>query len=74
MEYVDGRSMRDWLKELGRIPVGDAVHVTLRCAEALKEAHSAQTIHRDIKPDNLLVTRSGRVKVADFGTRQSARR
>jgi serine/threonine-protein kinase len=67
MEYVDGRSMRDWLKQLGRIPVGDAVHVTLRCAEALRAAHSAQTIHRDVKPDNVLVARNGGVKVADFG-------
>ena len=67
IEYVDGRSMQEWMNQLGQLSVGDAVHVILACADALQEAHNQNMIHRDIKPDNILVTQSGIVKLADFG-------
>jgi serine/threonine-protein kinase len=67
MEYVSGESLQKWLGTLGKIPLGDALHVTLRCAWALEHAHSRGLVHRDIKPDNILVTRKGLVKIADFG-------
>ena len=67
MEYVDGKSMQKWMDELGRLSIGDALHVTLRCAEALQVAHNQNMIHRDIKPDNIMLTAKGKVKVADFG-------
>ncbi|MEX2287005.1 MAG: serine/threonine-protein kinase [Planctomycetaceae bacterium] len=67
IEFIDGRSMQDWMNEKNRLSVGDALHVTLVCAAALKQAHDQNMIHRDIKPDNILVTRKGVVKVADFG-------
>jgi serine/threonine-protein kinase len=67
MEFVDGKSMQKWMDSLGKLSVGDAIHVTLRCAEALQFAHSQNLIHRDIKPDNIMLTSKGKVKVADFG-------
>ncbi|HEY0983145.1 serine/threonine protein kinase [Schlesneria sp.] len=67
MEYVDGKSMQQWLNLLGTLSVGDALHVALRCAEVLQFAHKQNLIHRDIKPDNIMLTRNGKVKVADFG-------
>lgn len=67
MEYVDGQSMQKWLSQLGKLSVGDALHVILRSAEALREAHSRNMVHRDIKPDNIMLTAKGQVKVADFG-------
>jgi eukaryotic-like serine/threonine-protein kinase len=67
MEYVSGRSMQKWLAQLGRLPVGDAVRIILDCARALAYAHGLKMIHRDVKPDNVLVTRKGVVKVADLG-------
>ena len=67
MEFIDGKSLHDWMKEIGRLRIGDSVHIALRCAEALEHAHALNIIHRDIKPDNVLITKAGVVKVADLG-------
>jgi eukaryotic-like serine/threonine-protein kinase len=67
MEYVDGHNLQKWLTRLGRLSIGDALHVALACARALQHAHNLELVHRDIKPDNILLTRSGQVKVADLG-------
>lgn len=67
MEFIDGKSMQYWIEKLGKLSIGDALHVTLRCAEALATAHAQNMVHRDIKPDNIMMTANGQVKVADFG-------
>jgi serine/threonine-protein kinase len=67
MEYADGGSVEGWLKKLGRMSLGDALHVTLACARALQHAHELTMVHRDVKPDNLLLTAKGVVKLADLG-------
>ncbi|MBS0203377.1 MAG: serine/threonine protein kinase [Planctomycetes bacterium] len=72
MEFVDGMSMQKWMDQLGKLPIGDALHVVLRCAEALQVAHDQNMIHRDIKPDNIMLTSKGKVKVADFGLAKAA--
>ncbi len=67
MELIDGNSMQDWMETKTTLEIGDALHVIIVCAQALAHAHKMNIIHRDIKPDNILVTKNGAVKVADLG-------
>ncbi len=67
MEYVDGGSLKTLLKGAGTLNVGDALHVLITCARAMGHAHEQNLIHRDIKPDNILLTKEGVLKVADLG-------
>ncbi len=67
MEYVDGKNLKEYIREKGRLPVHEAIKITRQIAEALAEAHKAGVVHRDIKPQNILFSRDGKVKVTDFG-------
>jgi CheY-like chemotaxis protein len=67
MEHVEGYSSAALLKYLGCLGVADALYIVHKCAEALNHAFSRNVIHRDIKPDNILVTTTGKVKLADLG-------
>ena len=67
LEFVDGCSARALLDRHGKVSVGDGVHIALDIARALEHAHSRNVVHRDIKPDNILITRSGVAKLADMG-------
>jgi Protein kinase domain len=67
MELVDGTTVGELLQRHGRIPESRALEICRQTLEALKFAHAAGVVHRDIKPDNLMVTKSGMVKVADLG-------
>jgi eukaryotic-like serine/threonine-protein kinase len=67
MEYVDGGSLEGWVQRLGRLSVGDTLHVLIACAHAMQHAHEMDLVHRDLKPDNILLTKKGVVKVADLG-------
>ena len=67
MPYVRGRSLRDRLKREGRLPVADALRITREVAQALGYAHREGVIHRDVKPENILLTDDGVTLLADFG-------
>ncbi|MHC4598971.1 MAG: protein kinase domain-containing protein [Planctomycetota bacterium] len=67
MEYVDGKSLGDVIKMIGRLRPDHAMSITCKVAEGLQAGHDKSIIHRDIKPDNILLDRSGAVKISDFG-------
>lgn len=67
LEFVDGFSALELLHRQGQLPIPDAVHIILDIARGLEHAHSRNIIHRDIKPDNILLTKTGVAKLADMG-------
>ena len=67
MELVRGRTLRDLLEERGRLTPAQALHILEPVLSALVAAHDAGLVHRDVKPENVLLADSGTVKVADFG-------
>ena len=67
LEYVDGPTAHTALARLGRFPVGVAVQIGLDIARALAFLHSRQYVHRDVKPDNILLHPDGIAKLADLG-------
>jgi len=66
-EYVEGRSLKDLIREGGPLEPRDAVHITGQVAEGLAQAHRAGIVHRDVKPQNILLDAEGRAKLTDFG-------
>jgi len=67
MEFVEGRNARELVSAKGQLSVDEAVSITLGAARGLGAAHAAGLIHRDVKPDNILVSAQGNVKLADLG-------
>ncbi len=67
MEYVQGRELRDYLKERQPLPLDSAVAIIVQVLNALSHAHAHGVVHRDIKPANVIVLADGQVKVTDFG-------
>lgn len=71
MQYVEGQNLAERISA-GALPPADVVDVGLQVAQALEEAHAAGIIHRDIKPQNIIITPRGQVKVLDFGLAKNA--
>jgi serine/threonine-protein kinase len=67
MEYVKGKTLKDIIKQVGKMNYETAISVAIQIAKALDCAHRNNIIHRDVKPQNILVTEDGVMKVTDFG-------
>jgi serine/threonine-protein kinase len=67
MEYVDGLSLRQLLRQRGRLPATEAFDVAIQMAEALQAIHEAGIIHRDLKAGNVMLDATGSVRLMDFG-------
>ena len=67
IEYVDGRTLKELIAESGGIAQEQAVRYALQILAALSHAHQRGIVHRDVKPQNVLVARSGQLKISDFG-------
>src|SRR5207244_1060660 len=75
MELVEGLTLRQWLTAEKKPLPGEIIDVLLAAGEGLAAAHRAGLVHRDFKPDNVLLSKDGRVKVTDFGlAREGVRR
>jgi serine/threonine protein kinase len=67
MEYIDGVSLEDKIKEEGRIPIAESVKIVMDVLDILEFAHERGIYHRDIKPSNIMIDKRGQVKIIDFG-------
>lgn len=67
MELVEGHTLREYLNEQGALSVTSGIQFLLPVLSALSAAHKLGIVHRDIKPDNILISKEGRIKIADFG-------
>ena len=67
MEYVEGKHLKNLLKKRGKLTVPEAVDIVLQITSGLSVAHDSYIIHRDIKPQNILILDNGLVKITDFG-------
>ena len=72
MEYVDGQSCAEILRERGTLPPDEAVEILAQSCRGLDYAHRHGVVHRDVKPGNLMRSRDGMVKLADFGIAKAA--
>jgi serine/threonine-protein kinase len=66
-EYIEGETLKDRIRRLGRLPIPEAVAYCIEIARALGAAHASHVVHRDVKPQNVLLDHEGTAKVTDFG-------
>ena len=72
MELVDGITLKNYIAKRGRLGYKEAVSIALQVSMGLEAAHRNHIIHRDIKPQNIIISRDGKVKVTDFGIAKAA--
>lgn len=72
MELIDGITLKDYIAENGRLPMDKAIDFSIQIASGLEAAHESHVIHRDIKPQNIIVSKNGNLKITDFGIAKAA--
>jgi len=71
MEYVSGEDLKSMIRMMGRLSPGQAVSITRQVCEGLSEAHKLGVVHRDLKPQNIMIDREGNARIMDFGIARS---
>ena len=67
MELVEGITLKDYIEKKGRLSAKETISIAIQMAAGMEAAHSHHIIHRDIKPQNIIISKNGKVKVTDFG-------
>jgi hypothetical protein len=71
LEYIEGETLKERIRRQGRLPVDEAVAYAIEIGRGLSAAHTERLVHRDVKPQNVLIDAEGRAKVTDFGIARS---
>jgi len=71
MEYVEGEDLKSHIKRKGRLSTDDAISIAIQVCEGLGEAHRLGVVHRDLKPQNIMIDKEGQAKIMDFGIARS---
>lgn len=72
MELVEGITLKEYIQQHGRLSMDEAINFSIQIASGLEAAHESHIIHRDIKPQNIIVSKNGTIKVTDFGIAKAA--
>ena len=72
MELIEGITLKKYIERKGKLPVKEAVSILIQVAQGIEAAHNNHIIHRDIKPQNIIISKEGKVKVTDFGIARAA--
>jgi len=72
MELVEGITLKNYIDMKGKLDIKEALNISVQIAQGLSAAHAKRIIHRDIKPQNIIISRDGKVKVTDFGIARMA--
>ncbi|HEY3108693.1 MAG TPA: protein kinase, partial [Chloroflexota bacterium] len=72
MDFVDGVTLKERIRAVGRLPVEEAIGIARAVLSALAYAHTRGVVHRDVKPQNVMIDREGHVELTDFGIAQAA--
>lgn len=72
MELVEGITLKKYIEKRGKLPYKEAVSIAIQVANGMEAAHSHNIVHRDIKPQNIIISKDGKVKVTDFGIAKAA--
>jgi serine/threonine protein kinase len=71
MEYVSGQDLKGLIRQSGQLAIGTSISIAKQICEGLSEAHKAGVVHRDLKPNNIMIDREGEVRIMDFGIARS---